>query len=339
MKSQTRESSYRKLFSRLEDGYLNRFEENLIRRIREDYDKNHTNDFQRYEILLNDSDRKLYCPRCGSASYVSFGHSASTSHRYRCKDCDRTFSTSSGSLFHSAKVSIDAWFVFLECILSGTSVKAASIAAKIAPKTGSEWMSKIFAALKDYQDTIKLSSPTWVDETYVHVDKGKIYYKEDIGKIRKVKKLPRGISRNMICIMVATDTHRSIARILNTGRPQRLKVYEQLSPHIEEGFHIIGDEDTAVTYTSKKLGLTRTMYKSNTQEAYDNLEPVDQLCSRIKFFIDKHRGFKKDILQDYLNLAIFMDNEKSDEKDLYIVTEKLLKLIFSYRRDNNKPLK
>ena len=339
MKSQTRESSYRKLFSRLEDGSLNRFEEELIRRIRDDYDRNHRNDFARFEELLAQSNRTICCPDCGSGSFVSFGHSASGSRRYRCRDCGRTFSTSTGSLLHSSKVNIEAWFVFLECILSGTSVRAASIAAKIAPKTGSEWMSKIFAALKNYQESISFSSPVYVDETYVHVDKGKIFRIDEIGKEKKVKKLPRGVSRNMICILAATDTKQSIARILNTGRPQRLRIFEQFSPHIKRGSHIIGDEDNAMAYTAKKLDLERTMYKSNTQEAYDRLEPVDQLCSRIKFFLDKHRGFRKDILQDYLNLAIFMDNEKSKEKDLYKVTEKLIKTIFSYHTDNKNPIK
>ncbi|MBR0418363.1 MAG: IS1 family transposase [Erysipelotrichaceae bacterium] len=318
---------------------MNIIEENLIIRIKEDYQRYHRNDFKRFEILLKDLNQKTQCPNCGSPYLVSFGKSASGSHRYRCRDCRKTFSTSTGSLSHSSKVNIDAWFVFLECILSGTSVRAASIAAKIAPKTGSEWMSKIFVSLKDYQESIKLSSPIYVDETYVHVDKSRIYYTEEVGKRKKVRKLPRGISRNMICILVATDSRRSIARILNEGRPQRLNVFRQFAPHIKEGSHIIGDEDNALTYTAKKLSLTRTVYKSNTQEAYDNLEPVGQLCDRIKFFIGKHRGFKKDLLQDYLNLAIFIDNEKSENKDLYTVTEKLLKRIFSYSRDINSSIK
>ena len=44
-------------------------------------------------------------------------------------------------------------------------------------------------------------------------------------------------------------------------------------------------------------------------------------------FIDKHRGLKKELLQDYLNLFIFIDNEKKTDGDLYKVTIKLLKLM------------
>ena len=75
------------------------------------------------------------------------------------------------------------------------------------------------------------------------------------------------------------------------------------------------------------MNLTRTMYKSNTELAYDKLEPVDQLCNRLKFFINKHRGFKKERLQDYINLFIFIDNEKQINNDLYLVTNKLFKMM------------
>ncbi len=78
------------------------------------------------------------------------------------------------------------------------------------------------------------------------------------------------------------------------------------------------------------MKLKREMYKSNTEEAYEKLEPIDQLCSRFKFFIDKHRGFKKEKLQDYINLFIFIDNEKNEETNLSEITIKLMKMMKKY---------
>lgn len=337
MKSQTRESSYHSLFDRLENEDLDIFERDLIKRIKDDYEKYHRYDIKEIELLLSNTIEITNCRRCNSDNIVSFGYSANGTRRFKCNDCNKTFSISTGSLLYSSKVNIEAWFSFLECILSGTSVKAACLTAKIAPKTGSQWMKKIFLALREYQNSILLDKNIYIDETYVHVDKSKIYKMDDIGKIKKVKKLPRGISRNMICILVFTDKNKSIAKILNIGRPQRLKVYEILKEHISPGSHLIGDEDNSLVYSIEQLNLTRNIYHSNTEEAYKALEPVDQLCSRLKFFIDKHRGFKKEILQDYLNLFVFMDNEKAIEKDLYLVTKKLLKIIFSYQNIQKSP--
>lgn len=106
---------------------------------------------------------------------------------------------------------------------------------------------------------------------------------------------------------MATDEDKSIGYIVCHGRPQRKLVYNICKDHLRKNSTIIGDIDTSIAYTAEKMNLKRIMYKSNTYEAYENLEPVDQLCARFKFFIDKHRGFKKKFLKitlTYLYLSI-----------------------------------
>lgn len=105
--------------------------------------------------------------------------------RFICKDCGKNFNIAAHILFFSSKINIKAWYSFLECILSGTSVSAACATAKISAVTGSAWMKKIFIALKNYQETIVLDSPIFIDETYVQEDVSKIEYKEGIGKTKK----------------------------------------------------------------------------------------------------------------------------------------------------------
>ena len=89
-----------------------------------------------------------------------------------------------------------------------------------------------------------------------------------------------------------------------------MKNCEIYKKHIVPGSHLIGDEDTSLTYTASQMNLCRGMYKSNIEDAYEHLEPIDQLCSRYKFFLGKHKGFKKELLQDYTNLFIFMESKK-----------------------------
>ena len=69
------------------------------------------------------------------------------------------------------------------------------------------------------------------------------------------------------------------------------------------------------------------MYKSNTETSYAKLETIDQFCAQLKFIIDNHCGIKKGLLQDYLTLFIFIDNEKKDDGDLFKVTIQLLKMM------------
>lgn len=109
-----------------------------------------------------------------------------------------------------------------------------------------------------------------------------------------------------------------------------MKNCEICKKHIVPGSHLIGDEDTSLTYTAFQKNSGREMYKSNTEEAYEHLEPVDQLCSRYKFFLGKHKGFKKKLLQDYTNLFIFMESKKNKTEDLFEITIKLMELMIDY---------
>ena len=92
-------------------------------------------------------------------------------------------------------------------------------------------------------------------ESSPFVARAKIEYKDEIGKIKKVRKQPRGISRNKICILIATDTKKSFALIVNHGRPQRIKNYEICKKHIMPGSLLIGDEDTSLTDTVNQMML------------------------------------------------------------------------------------
>lgn len=331
MNRQTKNSSYRKLASLLKDSEDD-FEMQILSRILDDYNSYHEHDFLSFERLVT-KERKLECPSCRSIKVLKNGKDKNGTQRYKCKDCGKNFNILENTLFFSSKINIKAWYAFLECILNGTSVKAACMTAKISVITGSSWMKKIFKALNSYQDNILLGKTICIDETFVHEDASKIEYKEEIGKIRKVKQKYRGISRNKICILIATDQKLSFAHATNHGRPQRLINYEVCKKHITPGSLLISDIDNSLVYAANQLNLKRITYKSNTEEAYKNLEPIDNLCGRLKHFLNKHRGFKKDILQDYINLFIFIENEKNIENDLYEVTIKLLKMIISSQKE------
>ena len=46
--------------------------------------------------------------------------------------------------------------------------------------------------------------------------------------------------------------------------------------------------------------------------------------------LGKHKGFKKEILQDYTNLFIFMENEKNITDNLFEITIKLMEMLINY---------
>jgi transposase-like protein len=333
-KRQRKYFSYKKMRETFENSD-DKIEKRVLRKILSDYEHNHKNELFDFEKMLKEEHQNV-CPNCGSIHVVKDGKNRNGTARLKCSDCKKRFNPTSHSFFYSTKVNMDAWLTFIEGIVSETSIKSACTSAKISIVTGTSWMKKIFKVLDNYQDSIVLEGDIYIDETYVHEDSSKIYYKEEIDEETKIRKQPRGISRNKIGILLATNGKRSFAKIIGHGRPARLKNYEICLTHIKRGSLIIGDEDKSLTYAAKKLDLNRTTFKANTQEAYDNLKPIDELCKYFKFFIDKHRGFKKEALQDYINLFIFLHNEKINDAEPYKIAEKLLKMLFAYQKTDEK---
>ena len=62
---------------------------------------------------------------------------------------------------------------------------------------------KLFLTLEEWQKNIVLSDTVWLDETYYSVIMSDREHKED-------GTLPRGLSRNQICIGVATDKKHTV---------------------------------------------------------------------------------------------------------------------------------
>jgi transposase-like protein len=91
-----------------------------------------------------------YCPHCGSVNDHYFlkpdnGVSRTTARGsqsqrrvWKCKDCRKQFSVTTGTVFHGSKVSLRIWlFVFFEMCANKNGIAAREIARKygVAPKT------------------------------------------------------------------------------------------------------------------------------------------------------------------------------------------------------------
>lgn len=96
---------------------------------------------------------------------------------------------------------------------------------------------------------------------------------------------------------------------MNYGRPERMNNYEIHKKHIMPGILLLDEENISLTYTTTQMGLIGEAYKSNSEEAYEHLEPIYLLYNRYESFLEKNKGFKKYILQDYINM--FMENAKT----------------------------
>lgn len=260
------------------------------------------------ETALVNSCIPTKCPHCGADKFKRRGLTDSGVQRYKC-GCGKTFLPTTGTIFDEHRISISEWTEYCLNLFRHVSITADSWNNKNAFITSRYWLQKLFMILDGIQNDIKLSGNVWLDETFYSVRSEDIIRHNDGAKLS-------GISRNQICIAVATDKKNSIFAIEGTGRPTQKKTLEIFHQNIENGSILIHDGDAAHKSLIRTLSLESVVHTTKETKGLadkDNpLDPVNRVHAILKKFLYAHSGFKRDDLMGYLNLFAFVTNPPDD---------------------------
>lgn len=249
------------------------------------------------------------CPFCRSVKFTKSGHTNSGVQRYLCV-CGRTFLPTTGTIFDEHKISISEWMEYCLNLFRHVSITADSWNNKNAFTTSRYWLQKLFLTLEGVQNDIILSDYVWLDETFYSVRSENIIHKENGDELR-------GLSRNQICIGVATDKQYTIFLVEGTGKPSQKKTAEAFCSHIKAGSTLIHDKESAHKKLVEQLDLKSIAYASKELKGLpdeDNpMNPVNRAHDILKKFLNSHSGFNRDDIQSYLNLFAFVTNPPADK--------------------------
>lgn len=277
--------------------------------------------------MINSFEPK-HCPFCQSESFIKYGHDRNGINRYKCV-CGKSFKPTTGTIFDSRKIGICEWIEYCLNIFRYVSLNADSWNNRNAISTSKYWLEKLFLTLENSQSNVVLSGTVWLDETY--------YSLMLRDRIRDENgNLLRGLSRNQICIGVATDKKHTICFFEGFGKPSQKRSYETFKDHIASGSTLIHDKEKAHKKLIEKLELKCVSYSSSDlkglADSENPLDPVNRIHCLLKMFLNAHSGFCRDEIQDYLNLYSFVINSPSDHLEK---VEKIINLVF----ENPKLLK
>jgi hypothetical protein len=97
-----------------------------------------------------------------------------------------------------------------------------------------------------------------------------------------------------------------------TGKPSQKKTYETFKEHIAPNSTLVQDKEPAHKKLVTKLALNSISYASkDLKEMLDEdnpLYPVNRAHAILKMFLNAHSGFKREQMQDYLNLFSLVTN-------------------------------
>ena len=183
--------------------------------------------------------------------------------------------------------------------------------------------------MEETQNNVVLSDTVWLDETYYSV----------IMRDRERNRdgtLLRGLSRNQICIGVATDKKHTVCLMEGYGKPSQKRSFQTFKDHIQPGSTLIHDKESTHRKLVEELSLDSICYASKDlrglADSENPLDQVNRIHCLLKLFLNAHSGFCREDLQDYLNLYAFVINPPHDHLEK---VEKIISLAFQ----NPKSLK
>ena len=249
------------------------------------------------------------CPYCKSVKFRKNGTTKSSIQRYKCV-CNKTFIPTTGTIFDEHRISISEWMEYCLNLFRHVSITAGSWNNKNSFTTSRYWLQKLFLTLEDIQKNIVLSDCVWLDETFYTVIFKDIVRKEDGSKLR-------GLSKNQICIGVATDKQHTLFFEEENGKPSQKKTFEVFKNHITPKSIIIHDKDFAHRKLVNKLKLKSIVHPSKDLKGLPNkdnpMNPVNRAHNILKKFLNTHSGFDRHNLQGFLNLFAFVTNPPVDK--------------------------
>ena len=276
----------------------------LKERYEEHYAARHKKVSESGEAEMINSYVPAKCPYCELLKFKKYGRTKAGIQRYMCV-CGQTFLPTTGTIFDDHKISISEWMEYCLNLFRHVSINADSWNNKNAFTTSRYWLQKLFITLEDVQSCIVLSDRVWLDETFYSVRTRDIVRKEDGTKLS-------GVSRNQICIGVATDKRYTVFYVEGKGKPTQKKTLELFRQHITPNCTLVHDEEQAHGKLVSVLNLKSESYNSKKLKGLpDNenpLEPINHVHAILTKFLNSHSGFNRNEMQGFLNLFALMSN-------------------------------
>lgn len=219
------------------------------------------------------------CAHCGSVSLVRWGGD-SRKARYRCKDCRKTFVMGHGSLLFRKRITPFLVAEIGRDLRLNTTLRQTSKRLGISLTTCFYWRHRLLDRLAKSSVPSRLFGNVIVDETYVNT---KGYWRQGDRN--------RGISRQKVCLMVGIDGNGDIA-IGNggPGRPNKDKLFGFWKDHLRTGSMVTHDDLMGYEDVFGRLHCGQRWEKSTSKLSLGPMQPVNSLCSSLKWFLRKHNG-------------------------------------------------
>ena len=246
----------------------------------------------------------ISCPHCSSKQVVGFGHYGE-GKRYKCKECNRTFNSLSGSAIHGLhKKHLMKQYLYL--MLQGYSLRKITLEINICLKTAFDWRHKILNSLS--VKNANLNGVIEADETFFLFSEKGNKNKANHSRKRGGKSITKGITSDQVAVLTAYE--RKSGKCINTvvckGRITKSAIEKGLGLWLDKKESILCT-DSHKSYEGfaldNHIAHKRTFARRNEHviEKIYHIQHVNNIHGELKRWITQFNGVSSKYLQHYLN--------------------------------------
>lgn len=257
-------------------------------------------------------------PYCNSKAVVRYGHTAQTAQRYRCKECGKTFTASTGTLFSHARHP-DLLRQYLHCMNLQLSLRQTAKVCKISLPTAFNMRHRILNILASAHKESQLDGIVEADETFFDLSfKGNhshsTFQLPRAPHHRGHTQTQRGSCLHKVCLLTAIDRESdTFFRVSNLGTPTTSDVNDALHASMPAGTTLCTDRASSYITFAKLESLDLVQLRGGRiSHGIFHIQNVNQLHSAMKSFLRPFHGVGTKYLSNdmtWLQTMAFRDRD------------------------------
>ncbi len=278
------------------------------------------------KIVVKQRDKKP-CPHCSSTKVYKRGKQRGV-QMYKCNDCDKWYSETSGTPLYDIKLK-SKWQSYLRCMEQGMPIKKIAKELDISIQTSFDWRHKILSSLSQFTPE-ELSGEVECDELELAVsEKGSKTLE------RAPRKRGTDFKRNqgkeiITTVQVVTAVQRNGEKLLKAVQTKRLSkkdIEKAFEDKLAANTTLITDKHHSykafakANPTIKHKSLLAKQHVDKDDKSI-HLQRVNNTHKQVRDFLKPFNGVSSKYLQNYLNWYAYMDKIRNNKTMLkqWIVT-------------------
>lgn len=267
------------------------------------------------QIFAEHEDQVHQCPHCQNEHFSLWGYTRQGRQRYRCKNCFRTFSTTTGTSLYRLKLA-DKWLNYAEHLWFSKSLRYVAHMLDINVKTAFKWRHR-FLKNPAIRKPSELCGIVEADETFIPESfKGK----------KQIPRAPRkrgGDHVPLVPIFIALDRNGAVThQVLKHNTKKELG--DALGPLLKPDSALCTDGNLSYCTIVKSLKFNldhKRLLASENQVTIDkiyHIQTVNNFIMRWKRWMVRFYGVGTAYLEHYLAWFCFMEKHQNEDARVWL---------------------